>query len=348
MSGPRQPGGIKAVGRENVRPTFTANQLLDKADEYLSNLQYELAQKFCERAISTDKTNTRALEVMSTILLEMDDPEGAYPLLEKAVSLEPNRGFRKYMMLAMLHSGKESLAQYNKGIEVLRAEMSIAVPLTVPGDELSMSLAAAYTSIAELYMTDLCMEPTAETECKKALDHAVAADPENIEAHQTMASYYISASNIEDAKIAIRKSVSLWLKPEALHNAMADGLTEDEVMGAVDQDSLPSYEFRLNTVRILSELEMYPEAFEIMGRLEKEDDEVVEVWYMHGLVAQLTGDHATAIECLREAERVYKLTGCPDDQVFAHIQSILDAYSRDGTINADGTINVDDSGNMSE
>ncbi|KNC74949.1 hypothetical protein SARC_12517 [Sphaeroforma arctica JP610] len=252
------------------------------------------------------------------------------------------------MMLAMLYPGTQSLAFYEKGVSVLKFDMSTALPTPVAGDDWSISLASAYTSIAELYMTDLCMEAKAESECKRVLQLAVEADPENIEALQTFASYYISACDKDQARQAIAKSVSLWLKVEEIEKLKAGGLTEEEAIGGMDTESLPSYEFRINTARILSELEMYKEALLVLSRLEKEDDEVVEVWYMHGIVAQLIQDHTTAIECLREAEKLFVKTGCPDHEVLSHIKSILETYEKEGLINSDGSLNADAGEDMSE
>ena len=48
-----------------------------QVEEYLDNFNYEIAQKFCQRALELEPDNTRALEMTGALLLEMGDMEGA-------------------------------------------------------------------------------------------------------------------------------------------------------------------------------------------------------------------------------------------------------------------------------
>ena len=52
-----------------------------KAEEYINTFQYELAQKFCEKALTMDAESLRALETSGVLLLELEEMEKA-----KAVS----------------------------------------------------------------------------------------------------------------------------------------------------------------------------------------------------------------------------------------------------------------------
>ena len=49
--------------------------------------------------------------------------------------------------------------------------------------DLKYEISSAFVSIAELFMTDLCDEDDAETECEKYLNLSLAADPTNIETY---------------------------------------------------------------------------------------------------------------------------------------------------------------------
>ncbi len=59
------------------------NFVILQAEEYIDTFQYELAQKFCERALTMDSDNLRALETSGTLLLELEQMEKA-----KAVSFK--------------------------------------------------------------------------------------------------------------------------------------------------------------------------------------------------------------------------------------------------------------------
>ena len=56
---------------------YPADQLLDKADEYVSSLDYDLARKFCQRALDAEEDNIRALETLGFVELQSGDCEQA-------------------------------------------------------------------------------------------------------------------------------------------------------------------------------------------------------------------------------------------------------------------------------
>ena len=58
-------------GEKSVSSKYTIDQILDKATEYMDTYNYEMAQKFCQRALEIDNDNVRALETTATLLLEV-------------------------------------------------------------------------------------------------------------------------------------------------------------------------------------------------------------------------------------------------------------------------------------
>ena len=50
---------------------YTIEQILDKASDFIDMYNYEMAQKFCQRALEIDNDNVRALETTATLLLEV-------------------------------------------------------------------------------------------------------------------------------------------------------------------------------------------------------------------------------------------------------------------------------------
>jgi len=56
---------------------YPAAPLLDKADEYINSCNYELAQKFCQRALDAERDNIRALETLGFVELQSGDYEQA-------------------------------------------------------------------------------------------------------------------------------------------------------------------------------------------------------------------------------------------------------------------------------
>ena len=64
--------GIKVQGdNSSSDPKYTIEDILEKASEAMEMYNYEVAQHFCQRALEMDNDNVKALEVTSSLLLEV-------------------------------------------------------------------------------------------------------------------------------------------------------------------------------------------------------------------------------------------------------------------------------------
>jgi len=260
------------------------------------------------------------------------------------------------LYLGQLSCGEEALGSLRVGVTELEQAMNIleklietketANTMIVEDGKDAMSLAdlkrylietrkqlcSAYCSIAELYLTDLCDEPDAESCCEKALQSALKLDeiatesseeinnnnamdvdgenqkifPPQPDALQTMANLRLSQSRGQEALVYIMKAYSrMKVGCEAMSSLVGLGKDEETRAGGkaeaqanelVEVDaasSLPGYEFRCQTVKILLECASLMEDFEtknqcaesgiqVLGSLMAENDEVIEVWYLLG------------------------------------------------------------------
>merc|ERR1739838_976100 len=175
-----------------------------------------------------------------TILCEKGNFKAAKERFERAVVLSPEKGYAKYMSLAQLVEGAESVKFFQKGIELMEAqkekmiigeeeeeeeeeaEGASAAPSTstlTKLEELQSDISRGHISVAEIFLTDLCESEEAPTVCKHHLDKAIETRPNSAEAHQLLASWCISMMDddeeaddkFEEAKKAIKTSVALWL-----------------------------------------------------------------------------------------------------------------------------------------
>lgn len=167
----------------------------------MNELQYEQAKELGEKALEAEPENMKVLDLLSGLLLEIGDAANAFELLQKMVHLEPDQGFRKYLSLGQLTGGKESLAYYDKGVQILcnllQAQQTPAAAAVAAAAEeqsetsLKRALSSAYSAMAEIYMTDCCDEEEAEAQCADLVQKSVQADPTNPEAYQVQASYLL-------------------------------------------------------------------------------------------------------------------------------------------------------------
>ena len=184
------------------------SEFLGKAEGFMEALNFEEAGKACEKALKLDPNNCEALEMRSATAIETGEYEVALTCLDKAISIAPFSGYRKYLSRAQLSTGEESLHFYNKGIEIIKVEMSkysakTDTSISAEGDmevdgeksesskpkteeesklqDLALELSSIFCSISELYMTDLCDEDDAEEFCKAAILNGIESDSTNPE-----------------------------------------------------------------------------------------------------------------------------------------------------------------------
>jgi tetratricopeptide (TPR) repeat protein len=102
----------------------------------------------------------------------------------------------------------------------------------------------------------------------------------------------MSQERPEDAKAAAVQGWELWRELGAgqshppLHLATLAYLT----LQRPESEHYPPAQARLNLAKLLLELSMHAEALEILQRLENEDDEDSEVWYLSGWAWWLLGE----------------------------------------------------------
>lgn len=144
------------------------------------------------------------------------------------------------------------------------------------------------------------MEEEAENLCKTFLDKSLEYDSKNPEALQLLASYWLSKDDLDQAKKYILESVEVWL-PKYIEASESGPLVDPS------QAITLSYDSRINTGRILTEVEEYDKAVTVLEQLVEEDDEVIYVWYMLGWVNYLKGEeyYTNSKFYLRKAEEVF-------------------------------------------
>ncbi|XP_059179305.1 uncharacterized protein LOC131958345 isoform X2 [Physella acuta] len=322
----------KAVQDESQRQTsnsdlHSVDKLISKAEQLIDEFNYELAQKFCQRALEQEPDNLRALETSASLLIELGNLEAAKHCLGRAIELSPNSGFSKYMTMGQLMEGSNAVDCYKKGIEIMIQEKdkkAAEEAAAVCADTRTASdkdIASAYCAIAEIYLTDCCFDDSAEEKCKEFVEKALASDADSPEALQLKANYLLSKDEKEEAKEVMKKSVSLWL-PKFL-KADTDAVN-DEDFDPVELCPL-SFSTRLQCGKILIEVEEYELATDVLETLLDEDDEVPDVWYLIGWANYLQGTeyYSNARHYLEKGKEVYAKIKYDDAALLGHMDELL-------------------------
>ncbi|KNE68255.1 hypothetical protein AMAG_12929 [Allomyces macrogynus ATCC 38327] len=340
----------------------------------------ELAEalQLAQHVLSSYPTHLTTLELVGTLLLDLGKPVEAKSAFDRYVAVDQNNA-SVLLYLAQLSAAKDAVAWYQRAGQVLEAKLAAA-----GGDvaELKEKISEALCGIAEIYLTDLCFEPEAADTCLTVLHRAIQVDPSNPDPYLTLASVQISNSQPLDAKSTLQSSLAQWLQPFMAYLSMLsdpEKMMELERTNAVpDPPRLPTFDARLNAVRLCLELGLYGRAFDVLGVCMQEFDESVEAWYLFGWTYFLVGTASAeakpttevagievavelpedevmdarssrdewwsdAIECLQRAKALYERQNYDDVPLLQHVEELLAEMAAKGVFaSADGAGEDDD------
>jgi tetratricopeptide (TPR) repeat protein len=269
---------------------LSADDAFERGSTLLHAGQPELALPYLERTVKLSPKNTEALDLLGEAHVDLGDYGKATQAFKQSVSLSPDEAGTKWMFLGQLSTGTSALQYYKRGFELLQLDSSNPNRLR--------ELARAQVAIAELYLTDLCMEDGAEQACETAVALAEQLDPTSLEALQTKASMRLSQNRSDEAHDALKMVAKVLLETP------------------LEQREAP-FEFCVQTCRLLVECEDKLLAIRLLESLLREDDENVEIWILLGH-CHLAADAEAAIECFERAEELLEsfLKADPTDELF--------------------------------
>lgn len=336
------------------KPQETPSSLLERATTLLQTSQPDEALEVALRALalvqqpqSPPEAALAALNTIAEIHVELGDIVTAREYFSRAVDIDPDGlvpedaggGAEKFLWLAQLceDGGMTSVEWFEKGVTVLRKQLGELENIgsndnAMLREEKRTKLANALCGAAEVFMTDLSWEEDAESRCESLVTEALLVSPNSPEPLQTLASIRISQLRLEDAKVALTRSMELWkdLPPEDAR--------------------IPAYPTRISLVRLLLESEMEDEALEVVERLVSEDDQSVEGWYLGGWTLYLMGDKRrrnaaasskaeepaewttlwkSSKDWLENALKLYRALDYEDDKLRDHATELVDTLGRE-------------------
>ena len=185
-----------------------------------------------------------------------------------------------------------------------------------------------YCSIAELYMTDLCDYPSAETAACTCVETALKVSPPNMpDAYQAGCNLRLSQNRGYEGCVMINAAYKMMEEGVQIQASGGDGELSEQQMKAVE--ALPDYAFRTQTGKLLIECasgvegvsdeernEMGQKAVQVLGSCMAENDEIVETWFLLGCAFMSTEvrysdrDSDSAATAQRHASRTRRRHAC--------------------------------------
>ncbi|KAL9617248.1 MAG: hypothetical protein Q9160_007929 [Pyrenula sp. 1 TL-2023] len=331
--------------------------LLFEAYTLQQESQLESALPLAQRALvkinssQTDrKAQLPALLLLAQIFLDLGASDEAYRQYLAAIEIDSNGenvGAEPFLWLAQLceEGGQESISWFEKGLTILREEIVKLEATALARDDLvevlsekKQKMVDSLCGMAEVYMTDLSLEPTAESKCEAFVTEALLLNPDSSTALQTLANVRISQLRYDEARSALQRSMASWCDaPSELNN-------------------LPEFSSRISLSRLLMEVEMEGEALAVLERLVQEEDQSVEAWYLGGWCQYLQSQKgidvkSAATEWLRNSLRLYEMQDYEDIRLREHAKELVRGLGldpgEDGSDGSDGDeweddVDVDD------
>ncbi|KAF9919426.1 hypothetical protein FBU30_011037 [Linnemannia zychae] len=320
----RQSGGAAA-------PSYTVNDLLSQANQAVDTFEFDLAHQFVMRALQMEPQNLAALEAAGSIEVELELFNEAKEHFLQCVKIQPNSGYSKFMYLGQMSEQLEAISYFQQGVNLMIAERTAMPQDLTKGSEylqLSNKISSALCSMTDIYLTDCCFEPNAESQCETYLAQAMQIEPVTPEVYQTLASVRLSQQRVDEAKAALAQGLALWLGSDPTEE---DGPT-------------PDYETRLALVKLLLETAMYDEAFTVLNGLIEENDQVPDTLYLFGWANYIAAEEVdessptadedrkeqleNAREALNACVKLWHATESTDQPLLQHTQELLETITQ--------------------
>ncbi|KAG0174083.1 hypothetical protein DFQ28_009744 [Apophysomyces sp. BC1034] len=296
---------------------YTVGDLIPRIQQNIDGMDYPMAYAFCKKALELEPNNAEILEITGQVELELSMFAEARGHMIAAVQQSPTKGYSKYMYLGQLSVEKEAIEAFQKGVDLMVEERKGLAEGSEESNMLSSKIASALCSMTEIYLTDCCFEPEAEQKCEAYLQQAQQVDPQNVEVYQLLASVRLSQARNEEAAAVLENSMELWINKE------------------VGDPIIPIYDSRLALVKLLLELGLFQKAFMVLERLQKENDQVVDLWYLYGWTYYCLGEEESlpdeerqghwedARDCLELAVKLFHTIGSDDEAMLEHAQELI-------------------------
>ncbi|KXS22539.1 hypothetical protein M427DRAFT_40376 [Gonapodya prolifera JEL478] len=231
---------------------------------------------------------TMCLGQLTTGLEAAQAFEKGVKMMEKRIErLESERGLAPGQPVAQTNGSANGTKSANKALVNGHNEERQEDPLTVLREEVSSALCG----LVELYMTDLCDDPSAEQLASTFAIRALHHSPSSPEALQTLASLRLSQQRPDDAleaALGATGGAGGWLESTLSALDGAETAPDGEPVDA----AMPAYPARLSLAKLLIELGLLSRAFDVLRTCIAEDDEQMEPWYVWGWGYYLAGVEA--------------------------------------------------------
>lgn len=225
---------------------------------------------------SSKESNVQLLQTFASAYLEDGQLEKAYPLLSRACEVDldgTQGGSEKFFTLGQVSGGQAGINILMQGIENVSRQA---------GENLNQvqidQIVNGLLSMVEIWMTDLCMDENAESQCEELVKKAMEiSDGKSPEVWSTLGSIRISQQRYKEA---IDTFVQSWNFFEIKKHAIEEDL--NEAQGSTYQDYIQLLEPLLTLTKMCIEMGLYEVSLKIISAVKDIDEDNLEAYYLEG------------------------------------------------------------------
>ncbi|KAI5949147.1 hypothetical protein KGF57_004745 [Candida theae] len=282
------------------------SEIIPQARGFLVTSQPEKALEILTPHIASNAKSPEFLAILGEALLENNDLQQAYEVLIQACELDSDAalGVEKFLYLGQIIGGADGLNYVNTGLNRLNEILtSISQDGGVTREELVKGgykdineyktwaikkLNSGIFASIEIWMTDLCMEPEAESKCNELIEFSLSIDPTNPESLSILSSIRISQQRQQEAVEALQRSWELFKLQKTKLEDFANKKEEEESSSGGD-----AFEVGMEYVELIQplitlsryaiELEQYDTAIEIASNVQDINDSILDAFYIEAL-----------------------------------------------------------------
>ena len=231
------------------------------------NRYVQKLMKICEK----DPSNVDAMADLAEGLFEFGEAQEALKVIQTILSIDhfANDNYRVFLWAGQLFGGSTGLEFYDFALELMRKQSEDKS--AEEREEIKQQMTQTLLGMIEIWMTDLCMEPEAESRCEKLISEAIELNEEDPEVYSVLGSIRLSQLKHYEARQALSNSWSFFLR--ALERS------------AVDNSVIPKL---IRLAQSLIETMQLDTVLQVTAAIYALDDSVPECHYLNALAHKLS------------------------------------------------------------
>ncbi|KAK5780863.1 hypothetical protein RI543_001990 [Arxiozyma heterogenica] len=266
------------------------NEARKAISENNSRKALKLLKPYKKSLTAENSSNLPLLQIFADSYLENGQLDKAYPLLVKSCELDSKGtigGCDKFFTLGQIIGGQDGISILSQGIENISQTHN---GKNINQDQVDKIVNGLLTMI-EIWMTDLCMEPNAESQCEELITKAMEiSENKSPEAWSTLGSIRISQQRFSDASKAFTQA---WKYFEIKKKSIAEDIMNNNSNSgsasnnASHEDYVNLLQPLISLAKMCMEVGLYEIALKVEALVKEIDEDNLEAYYLEGFTNYL-------------------------------------------------------------